>query len=99
MEAYLRSTSTRKVDDLVKALGADSDIPKSEVSRVCAELDAEVAAFRDRSLAAQPFRYLFLDATYSKARVDHRVVSQVEGPAIRRTNRLATGLGRVFGKE
>jgi putative transposase len=76
MEAYLHGTSTRKVDDLVKALGADSGISKSEVSRICADLDAEVAAFRDRSLADQPFRYVFLDATYCKARVDHRVVSQ-----------------------
>jgi putative transposase len=76
MEAYLHGTSTRKVDDLVKALGADSGISKSEVSRICADLDTEVAAFRDRSLAGQPFRYVFLDATYCKARVDHRVVSQ-----------------------
>lgn len=76
MEAYLHGTSTRKVDDLVKALGADTGISKSEVSRICADLDAEVALFRDRSLAAQPFRYVFLDATYCKARVDHRVVSQ-----------------------
>ena len=76
MEAYLHGTSTRKVDDLVKALGADSGISKSEVSRICAELDTEVAAFRDRPLAGQPFRYVFLDATYCKARVDHRVVSQ-----------------------
>src|SRR6476619_438323 len=74
MEAYLHGTSTRKVDDLVKALGADTGISKSEVSRICAELDVEVAAFRDRSLAEQPFRYVFLDATYCKARVDHRVV-------------------------
>jgi transposase-like protein len=56
MEAYLHGTSTRKLDDLVKALGADSGISKSEVSRICAELDVEVAAFRDRSLAEQPFR-------------------------------------------
>jgi putative transposase len=76
MEAYLHGTSTRKVDDLVKALGADTGISKSEVSRICAELDVEVAAFRDRSLGEQPFRYLFLDATYCKARIDHRVVSQ-----------------------
>lgn len=39
MEAYLHGTSTRKVDDLVKALGADTGISKSEVSRICAELD------------------------------------------------------------
>jgi putative transposase len=76
MEAYLHGTSTRKVDDLVKALGADTGISKSEVSRICADLDAEVAAFRDRSLAGMAFPYVFLDATYCKARVNHRVVSQ-----------------------
>jgi putative transposase len=43
--------STRKVDDLVRALGADSGISKREVSRSCADLDAEASAFRDRSLA------------------------------------------------
>jgi putative transposase len=76
MEAYLHGTSTRKVDDLVKALGADTGISKSEVSRICADLDTEVAAFRDRSLAGMAFRHVFLDATYCKTRVDHRVVSQ-----------------------
>src|SRR5206468_496498 len=60
MEAYLHGVSTRKVDDLVRALGADTGISKSEVSRICADLDAEVAAFRDRSLAGQPFPYVFL---------------------------------------
>jgi len=76
MEAYLHGTSTRKVDDLVKALGADTGISKSEVSRICADLDAEVAVFRDRTLAGLAFPYVFLDATYCKARVNHRVVSQ-----------------------
>jgi putative transposase len=76
MEAYLHGVSTRKVDDLVKALGADTGISKSEVSRICADLDIEVGAFRDRSLAEQSFPYVFLDATYCKARVNHRVVSQ-----------------------
>ena len=76
MEAYLHGVSTRKVDDLVRALGADSGISKSEVSRICADLDAEVGAFRDRSLAGQRFPYLFVDATYCKARVNRRVVSQ-----------------------
>src|SRR5215213_7832914 len=64
MEAYLHGVSTRKVDDLVRALGADSGISKSEVSRICADLDGEVAAFRDRSLAGQSFPYVFVDATY-----------------------------------
>ena len=51
MEAYLHGVSTRKVDDLVKALGADTGISKSEVSRNCADLDEEFGAFRDRYLA------------------------------------------------
>ncbi len=66
MEAYLHGVSTRKVDDLVKALGADSGISKSEVSRICADLDGEVNAFRNRSLAGQRFPYVFVDATYCK---------------------------------
>jgi putative transposase len=72
MEAYVTGTSVRKVDDLVKALGADSGISKSEVSRICADLDAEVAAFADRDLGEQAFPYVFLDATYCKARVGGR---------------------------
>ena len=56
MEAYVHGVSTRKVDDLVKALGVDSGISKSEVSRICADLDGEVAAFRSRSLAPPPSR-------------------------------------------
>lgn len=76
MEAYIHGVSTRKVDDLVKALGADSGISKSEVSRICSELDEEVGTFRDRSLADTAFPYVFLDATYCKARVASRVCSQ-----------------------
>ena len=55
MEAYLHGVSTRKVDDLVRALDADTGISKSEVSRICADLDEEVAAFRDRSLTETTF--------------------------------------------
>jgi putative transposase len=66
MEASVHGTSTRKVDDLVKALGVETGISKSEVSRICAELDTEVAAFRSRSLAHTSFPYLFLDATTSR---------------------------------
>jgi len=76
MEAYLHGVSTRKVDDLVKALGVDTGISRSEVSRICAGLDQEVAAFRDRSLQEMAFPYVFLDATYCKARVQGRVCSQ-----------------------
>jgi putative transposase len=64
------------------------------VSRICAELDVEVAAFRDRSLAVQPFRYVFLDARYCKARVDHRVVSQAVVVA---TGVAADGRREVLG--
>jgi Transposase, Mutator family len=64
----VHGTSTRKVDDLVRARGVDAGISKSEVSRICAELDAEVAAFGLRSLAHTAFPYLFVDATYRKAR-------------------------------
>ena len=91
MEAYVHGTSTRKVDDLVKALGVEAGISKSEVSRICAELDAEVAAFRSRSLAHTGFPYLFLDATYLKARVDGRVVS--------RAVVIATGVTADGGRE
>ena len=76
MEAYLHGVSTRKVDDLVKAIGVDTGISKSEVSRICADLDEEVAAFRGRSLTTDSYPYVFLDATYCKARVNRRVVSQ-----------------------
>src|ERR1039457_6817302 len=69
MEAYVTGTSTRKVDDLVVAMGADSGISKSEVSRICADLDTEVAAFRDPTLAECEFPYVFLDATFCKARI------------------------------
>ena len=96
MEAYLHGVSTRKVDDLVKALGADTGISKSEVSRICADLDAEVAAFRDRSLAETAYPYVFLDATYCKARVNHRVVSQAVVVAVGVT---ADGHREVLGMD
>ena len=82
MEAYVHGVSTRKVDDLVQALGVGSGISKSEVSRICADLDDQVAAFRGRSLAVSSYPYVFLDATYGKARVDHQVVSQAVVVAI-----------------
>ena len=76
MEAYVHGVSTRKVDDLVAALGAASGISKSEVSRICAALDAEMAAFRARPLGHVEFPYVFLDATYLKGRVGGQVVSR-----------------------
>ena len=85
-----------QVDDLVKALGADTGIPKSEVSRIRADLDAEVAAFRDRSMADTTYSYVFLDATYCKARVSHRVVSQAIVVAVGVT---ADGRREVLGMD
>lgn len=76
MEAYVHGVSTRKVDDLVRALGIDAGIGKSEVSRICAELDDVVGAFRDRSLKHATFPYVFLDATYVKAHAGPAVVSK-----------------------
>ena len=76
MEAYVHGVSTRKVDDVVEALGVTSGISKSEVSRICAQLDADVAAWATRPLDHVAFPYVFLDATYCKARINGRVVSQ-----------------------
>ena len=76
MTAYVTGTSTRKVDDLVKALGVESGISKSTVSRICEQLDEEVGAFRDRSLDHIAFPYVFVDATYLHGRNNHRVVSR-----------------------
>jgi transposase-like protein len=72
-EAYVQGVSTRKVDDLVKALGLDG-ISKSQVSRLCAALDEEVERFRSRRLSGE-YPYLWLDATFVKVRDAGRVVS------------------------
>lgn len=74
VEAYVQGVSTRRVDDLVQALGM-TGISKSQVSRLCQELDDEVARFRERPLDGG-YPYVWLDATYVKARVNGRVVSQ-----------------------
>ena len=68
MEAYVAGVSTRSVDDLVAALGAESGISKSEVSRICAGLDETVEAFRSRRLDHIEFPYVYLDATYLNVR-------------------------------
>src|ERR671932_688085 len=72
-EAYVQGVSTRRVDDLVKALGLDG-ISKSQVSALCQELDAEVERFRTRKLDG-PYPYCWLDATFVKVRQDGRVVN------------------------
>ncbi|SNT52494.1 Transposase, Mutator family [Actinacidiphila glaucinigra] len=68
MEAYLHGVSTRSVDDLVKALGEDSGISKSEVPRICAELDEEVRMFRERPLGHTTYPYVFLEPPTERPR-------------------------------
>ena len=72
-EAYIHGVSTRSVDDLVKALGM-SGVSKSQVSRLCAEIDERVTAFLDRPLEGD-WPYLWIDATYVKVRQNGRIVS------------------------
>jgi putative transposase len=96
MEAYVHGVSTRKVDDLVAALGVDTGISKSEVSRICAGLDEQVAAYDTRPLDHTAFPYVFLDATYCKARVNGRVVSQA---VVIATGVSADGRREVLGSK
>ena len=58
MEAFVHGVSTRKVDDLVTALGIDAGVSKSQVSQICAELDTAVAEFRERRLDHIEFPYV-----------------------------------------
>jgi len=91
MTAYVTGTSTRKVDDLVRALGCESGVSKSTVSRICVEIDEQVAVLRERRLDHTDMPYVFLDATYVKARVNHQVVS--------RAVIIATGVTADGGRE
>jgi transposase-like protein len=72
-EAYVQGISTRSVDDLVKAMGM-SGISKSQVSRLCEEIDGKVKAFLDRPIEGD-WPYLWIDATYVKVRQAGRIVS------------------------
>jgi len=72
-EAYVHGVSTRSVDDLVKAMGM-TGISKSQVSRLCGEIDDKIAAFLNRPLEGD-WHYVWLDATYVKARCDGRIVA------------------------
>ena len=93
-EAYVLGVSTRRVDDLIESLGI-TGISKSEVSRICSALDAEVGVFRDRPLV-EAYPYVFLDATYLKVREAGRVVSMA---ALVATGVAMTGERRVLGVE
>ena len=72
-EAYIQGVSTRSVDDLVQAMGM-SGISKSQVSRLCGEIDGKIQSFLDRPLEGD-WPYLWLDATYLKVRQAGRIVS------------------------
>ena len=72
--AYVEGVSTRKVDQLVQALGL-TGIDKSKVSRICKELDTAVQAFRERHFEER-YPYVWLDALYLKVRENHRIVSK-----------------------
>ena len=72
-EAYIQGISTRSVDELVKALGMEG-ISKSQVSRLCAEIDERVHAFLARPIEGD-WPYVWLDATYVKVRRNHQIVS------------------------
>lgn len=74
-EAYVQGVSTRRVDDLVQALGLGG-ISKSQVSLLCQELDGDVERFRTRPLSEACYPYVWLDATYVKARAHGRVAGQ-----------------------
>jgi putative transposase len=86
MEAYVNGVSTRSVDDLVAAMGVDTGISKSEVSRICAGLDQRVEAFRNRTLGHVAFPYVYLDATYINVRDD------ALGQVVSRAVVIATGI-------
>ncbi len=69
MEAYICGVSTRKVDALVAALGSQSGISKSQVSRICQNIDEQVQAFLSRPLQESGYAYVYLDATYLHGRL------------------------------
>jgi putative transposase len=94
MEAWVNGVSTRAVDDLVAALGIGSGISKSEVSRICAGLDEQVAAFRTRTLHHISFPYVFLDATYLHVRRGGQVTTMAVVVA---TGVTATGGREILG--
>ena len=72
-EAYVHGVSTRSVDDLIKAMGG-TGVSKSQVSRLCEEIDGKVKAFLDRPIEGD-WPYLWIDATYVKQRDAGRIVS------------------------
>ncbi len=98
MEAYVSGVSTRKVDELVAALGCESGISKSEVSRICQGLDVQVQAFLGRPLEFSRYPYVYLDATYLHGRdqVRKQVISRAVVVAVGIT---ASGQRELLGIE
>ena len=93
MEAYVNGVSTRSVEDLVAAMGVDTEISKSEVSRICAGLDERVESFRNRTLGHVAFPYVYLDATYVNVRDD------ALGQVVARAVVVATGITAEGARE
>lgn len=93
-EAYVQGVSTRRVDELAQTLGLNG-ISKSQVSLLCQELDAEVERFRTRPLGEASYPYVWLDATYVKARTNGRVAGQAV--VIAMGLNAATGQREVLG--
>jgi putative transposase len=91
-EAYVHGVSTRSVDELVRAMGM-TGISKSQVSRLCGEIDDKVAAFLNRPLEGD-WPYLWLDATYVKVREQGRIVSVAVIVAV---PLMATAAARCWG--
>jgi transposase-like protein len=93
-EAYIQGISTRSVDDLVRAMGM-SGISRSQVSRLCEEIDGRVKAFLERPIEGD-WPYLWIDATYVKVRQEGRIVSVA---AIVATGVNSDGRREVLGLE
>jgi putative transposase len=94
MEAYVHGVSTRAVDELVAALGVSSGISRSEVSRICGQLDEVVDSFRERRLDHVAFPYVYLDATFLHVREHHQVTSKA---VVIATGVSATGHREILG--
>jgi transposase-like protein len=94
-QCYVEGVSTRRVDDVARAMGIDG-ISKSQVSRVCGELDEVVAAWRSRPLDAGPYAFVWLDALVVKVREHGRVVNTA---ALVATGVNADGHREILGLE
>ena len=95
-EAYVQGVSTRNVDALAQATGG-AGVSKSQVSRPCAEIDERVGTFLERPIEGER-PYPWLDATYVKARRDHRIVSVAAIVAVAvNTNGRREVLGMTVG--